>query len=331
MAAPDHEKAVPYDPRFGRLLAATTAGAVNEEIERLIVVEIRPVIASVLRKYTRSGTLLTSADAEDVAAAAELRILEALHAMRSAPQDPIHDLRGWVATLTYNTARDFLRRAFPDRTRLKNRVRYALTNDIRLAMWNVDDGPAGGFRRWRGQPAARAEVPDGIAIRAAERGDSHGEALVEIFSALGEPVLVDALADFLQKEWQISADSTESELPDDVQSTAPDAAARAEDLDFARALWREIRELRPLQRKALLLNLRYNGDVDLLGVLIFSRIATASDLAAALELSVAELIDLWHQLPLDDLAIASMLGVTRQQVINLRKAARERLARRLPR
>jgi hypothetical protein len=40
---------------------------------------------------------------------------------------------------------------------------------------------------------------------------------------------------------------------------------------------------------------------------------------------------LWDQLPLDDLSIAARLGVTRQQVINLRKAARARLARRTER
>jgi hypothetical protein len=34
-------------------------------------------------------------------------------------------------------------------------------------------------------------------------------------------------------------------------------------------------------------------------------------------------------LPLDDATIAGLLGLTRQQVINLRKSARERLARRL--
>jgi hypothetical protein len=32
---------------------------------------------------------------------------------------------------------------------------------------------------------------------------------------------------------------------------------------------------------------------------------------------------------LDDLAVAALLGVTRQQVINLRKSARERLIRRI--
>jgi len=34
-------------------------------------------------------------------------------------------------------------------------------------------------------------------------------------------------------------------------------------------------------------------------------------------------------LPLEDSAIAQLFGITRQQVINLRKTARERLARRM--
>ena len=36
-----------------------------------------------------------------------------------------------------------------------------------------------------------------------------------------------------------------------------------------------------------------------------------------------------EQMPLDDLTIAARLGVTRQQVINLRKSARARLTRRM--
>jgi hypothetical protein len=38
---------------------------------------------------------------------------------------------------------------------------------------------------------------------------------------------------------------------------------------------------------------------------------------------------LWSRLPLDDASIAELLNITRQQVINLRKCARERLARRM--
>jgi hypothetical protein len=42
-----------------------------------------------------------------------------------------------------------------------------------------------------------------------------------------------------------------------------------------------------------------------------------------------EFAKLWNNLPLEDTTIAQNLGVTRQQVINLRKSARERLARRM--
>ncbi len=38
---------------------------------------------------------------------------------------------------------------------------------------------------------------------------------------------------------------------------------------------------------------------------------------------------LWNDLPLEDSSIAELLGATRQQVINLRKCARERLERRM--
>jgi len=46
-------------------------------------------------------------------------------------------------------------------------------------------------------------------------------------------------------------------------------------------------------------------------------------------MTIEALAELWNSLPLDDHAIAARLGITRQQVINLRRAARERLARRL--
>ncbi|MGE3340292.1 MAG: hypothetical protein AB7N54_21040, partial [Alphaproteobacteria bacterium] len=52
-------------------------------------------------------------------------------------------------------------------------------------------------------------------------------------------------------------------------------------------------------------------------------------IAAALDLDPRDLDVLWPVLPVDDETIATRLGLTRQQVINLRKAGRARLARRL--
>jgi hypothetical protein len=51
-------------------------------------------------------------------------------------------------------------------------------------------------------------------------------------------------------------------------------------------------------------------------------------IADALEIDAQQLARIWGELPLEDARIAESLGVTRQQVINLRKSARERLSRR---
>ena len=82
------------------------------------------------------------------------------------------------------------------------------------------------------------------------------------------------------------------------------------------------------QRMALLLNLRDEGG-GVAGLLPITGIATVRQIAAALEMADEDFAGLWPRLPLDDASIAGLLGVTRQQVINLRKCARERLARRM--
>ena len=94
-------------------------------------------------------------------------------------------------------------------------------------------------------------------------------------------------------------------------------------------LWGEIRELPPRQRAALLLNLRDDEGRGMIELWPQTGIASLAELARALDLTEAALRELWPTLPRDDQWIAARLGVTRRQVINLRKCARGRLARRL--
>jgi hypothetical protein len=79
----------------------------------------------------------------------------------------------------------------------------------------------------------------------------------------------------------------------------------------------------------LLLNLRDHEGGNALTLFVLLGIAGIDRLAAAVGMSANELAEIWSELPLGDAAIAARLGVTRQQVINLRKSARERLRRRL--
>jgi hypothetical protein len=119
-------------------------------------------------------------------------------------------------------------------------------------------------------------------------------------------------------------------------------------LEVLRLLWKEIIQLTPRQRLALLLN-PPGGEVE---VFHLNGIATIPEIAAALQITNEqfELIwrelpmgsedrrivqslgtcdekfaFLWNHLPLPDAMIAKFLNVNRQDVINLRMLARRRL------
>jgi RNA polymerase sigma factor (sigma-70 family) len=98
-----------------------------------------------------------------------------------------------------------------------------------------------------------------------------------------------------------------------------------------RDLWQDIGQLPVRQRAALLLNLRDEQGHGAISLLPATGTASRREIAALLEMPAARLAEIWNRLPLDDRAIGELLGATRQQVINLRKAARERLARRMRR
>jgi len=98
---------------------------------------------------------------------------------------------------------------------------------------------------------------------------------------------------------------------------------------FLEQLWKEICELPLLERTALLLNLRDNNDRGLIVLLADLRIVTIRQIAMALRLQPEEFAALWRDLPLDDDDIGERLGMNRQQVINLRRSARRRLAKRI--
>ena len=92
-------------------------------------------------------------------------------------------------------------------------------------------------------------------------------------------------------------------------------------------LWNAIRELPLPQRRALLLHAHDSGGGSVIPLLVFTGVATLDDMAAVLNYTRISLERLWDRLPMADLDIANLLGVTRPRVIGLRRAARERLDR----
>jgi hypothetical protein len=126
--------------------------------------------------------------------------------------------------------------------------------------------------------------------------------------------------------------SGEFVLPQAPSGLAAGGPATDDQLDrqrFLERVWTEIRALPVRQRVALLLNLAGPSSQDMLSLLPVTGVASWPEIATALDMDAVRLQALVPGLPHDDHTIAGLLQVTRRQVINLRKCARERLARRL--
>jgi len=299
--------ALPGDPILAPLYTTHDPAKREVIVGHLLIDVADPVI----RRSLGRRNMLRDEDVDDIRGAVMIRLLRRIESLEDS--DPIASFADYVATVTFHAVDDHLRRRQPQRTLLANRIRYVLTRDPRFALWERDRDLVCGLAAWRDQSPHNADAD--VALDARQIASS----LARLFMSSGHPLgfhtVVSLFATAANLDLQPSAIES-VELTDD----APPALARLEAKDLLERLWREILELPPRQRVALLLNLR---DVQSL--------AEVATLAPAVDMPADELAPLWNDLPLDDQWIAARLGATRQQVINLRKCARERLARRMTR
>jgi hypothetical protein len=311
------------DPRLQAYLVASgdERGAILAEL----LAGVRPIMGRIVSSFRRAESVFDERDAEDAIATAILRLIRRLDDAAVSRRDPIVELDDYVATITYNAVYDIFRRRFPERTRLNNRLRYAARHDARLVLQTTRAGVAVALTVWPERvPIDRVPIADAaITFDAAKPA----EAIVRLLQTAGGPVLLDALTSFLASRWGV--DTPPRAVAGDEQSVDADQFQRLESRCFLETLWREMNSLGPQHRVAVLLNLREREGGNAAALFVLLGIATFEEVAGALEMSVGELAEIWNALPLDDRTIAERLKMTRQQVINLRKTARERLGRRL--
>jgi hypothetical protein len=244
-----------------------------------------------------------------------------------------------------------MRRQFPERHALRNRIQYLLTRQAGFAIWREDPNVEreskrliAGFAAWKGRrPSAGAASLRRLsqdeklldALGGGGRAAKLNDALAAVFNHVGAPVefdeLVKMMADLLQIKDRmvesIDADPGDSDF--DMVDREADVALRVEKRVFLQWLWDEALQLPRQQRVALLLNMRDAEGRGCIALFPALGIATLRRLAEALEMSAERLAEMWSETPLEDAKIAELLRLTRQQVINARKSARRRLARRL--
>ncbi|HKP47789.1 MAG TPA: hypothetical protein VJT50_14410 [Pyrinomonadaceae bacterium] len=328
--------------------------SISDELLRAIIDEIaEPIIKRILRSKLRvslngRGTQQNQ-DALEIAGDLRATLVSTLRALRQNPNKAaIVSFPDFVAIKTYSACADYFREKHPQRWRLKTLLRRRLRQNPRFALWQAED------KRWYAGFGGRLSEPPGVAggpmapsppATAGGSDKANGklsnaqiksdEFLVALFERSGKPIDFDEVVKLAAETWHIhdppteSIDTGSSEIDHQFSSSEPRIDLALEQRLFFEQVWSEVCQLPVLQRAALLLNLRDSRDGGVISFLPFLGVASKEELARLLEIPYEDFEKLWSELPLDDLRIAQMLGITRQQVINLRKTARERLARRM--
>ncbi len=325
---------------------ATDEPESQRELELLFVNHAEPIIARIATRKLRSSPL----DAGDVRSEVVMQLLARLRSFKANPdKKPIANFLGYVAVTAYNACHEHMRQKYPRRAGLRNKLRYLMTHDKAFALWESAGELNCGLARWSNRNSSREGTR-----RLQEMRDSGGvfegsalagrdlqrlplsELARGVLDSIGNPVdldeLVNAIADWSgikDEAAQANVGEKEVDSAEQLRDTRVGVDVEVERRIYLQRLWSELRQLPQRQRAALLLNLRDAKGGDCIALFPLSGIATPRDIADVLDIPADEFADMWNDLPLEDATIALRLGVTRQQVINLRKSGRERLARRM--
>jgi RNA polymerase sigma factor (sigma-70 family) len=303
-------------------LAAPDEQRSEEQLGDLLSRHAAPLVRRIVARRLGSS----SSDADDLCSQVMLQLLLRLRRERVDENlAAIDGFAGYVATAAHHACDHFIRAKYPSRWRLRCRVRYVLDHDRRFAIWRAPTGALTcGRAEWRSrQPSAaapRVDAPGGVQMH------DLSELLVRIFDLCGSPLELSAVVDAAAAAWAVPLFQHDAGYAlEKVAAREPRVDAALEQRERLARVWAQIRALPLRQRHALLLNLK--GDA--ITLFLTTGAASLRDMAGALELPVEQFAALWNDLPLPDQTLAARLGCTRQQVINLRMAARKRLSNRL--
>jgi hypothetical protein len=332
------------DPALLPFLNSSVKAESENLLADLLTSKIQPFIEKTLRAKLRvslknTDFSQTNQEALELAGEIKLQLVSELKSLKSNPNGKvIFNLDGYVMSVTVNMYRQYLRAKYPLRQQLKSRLRYLLSHHPKFALWEVEGVWLCGFKkggRIAESPAAE-NLRTGILETVGKNDLRDSSKTIDLVAAVFEyaktPVpfndllLVVAEVQEIKERREIS-DSEGFSLGDDLAISENKMTTEIEQQEYLRRVWAEICALPIRHRVALLLNLKDRRGDCVIRLFPLLRIASIRKIAETLEIAPEEFVSVWNELPWDDLKIAEYLGLTRQQVINLRQSARARLTR----
>jgi len=305
-------------------------------LDGLVKQQIEPTIRAVLRQRH-----ILPADGEGLIGTVAMTVVDRLRRQRqtevlpSTTIPPITHLEGYVAVVTHHAIDGWLRERSPERARLRRSLRYVLIHSVEYALWEQDKVILAGRASWQMEKRAVSPVSAEQLVQRCQLPQNALSlsllTLVDtLFQTAGGPILLEALVEAAVHLRGVEDKPKTAEI-ETISSPGLSIEATLLHKETLAAVWREVLQLPQRQCVALLLNLRDNEGRGVQELLLALGITDRKGIALALGWREEELDRIWDLLPVDDIQIAQWLGITRQQVINLRKVARERLERRLSR
>ena len=272
----------------------------------------------------------------------------------TADAQPIRDFQAYAAMVTYNAWSDHLRAKYPERTSLKQSLRYFLSHQPKYAVWAGAGGETlCGLKRWElgAAPSTRIaalrsgelKLPPGSVPRAHRERfkNAHWDQLLgALFAALGGPAELDDVVGIVARLIG---------LVEPVAANALTPEAQLELREQLALLWQLIRALKLDYRRPYVLNPpAADGTRGDIGVLVEHGVARISDIGSVLALTDKEFGHLWNvldlapedrrelaelatltehfamlykYLPISDGLIGAIMALDAQQVINRRNLA----------
>jgi RNA polymerase sigma factor (sigma-70 family) len=314
---------------------ASFLGPSTEDPEQFLAALLIDHALPVVKNVVARRLATSPADVrEDVAGEALAALVARLRVLRRDPSagTAIADFSAYAAGVAGNAVHQYLSARRPERARLRRRIRMACSTDVRFRIWETGMGFwLCGEVGWRTDDRASAAAIETCRkeLASSTLPKSLPDLLERIFQEVSIPIELNDLLFLCCGLLGIADEVHELEaVAERIADPNAQAAQAAQSQAWLAGMWKEIRELPDRQRLALLLNLRTPGGAAI-GLFEDLGIAGFGELALVLTMSALELAEIWDRLPLNDKEISERMGVERQQVINLRSAARERLARRM--
>ena len=328
--APDTPDAPARSRVPAEMLRAGSVWPPDGNLDEAVTARIAALVRNIVRSELYRRRAASAEDIEDVCSDAMVALLGRLEALKDDLQaaQGIQDFDAYIATIARRACSAWTRRRYPAFHGLRTRLRYLLNSDARFALWQSASGDwlCGWAKAETSGPVSTVEPEafDGISPSAKPL-----QALAEIFDRAKQPLYFNDLARICARLWAVDDAPETMETIDISSSTEPNMEAILDRRATLAKLWREVQQLPQHHCAALLLNLRGPDGECATSLLVLTGTASLQALAAATGMSAEAFTELWRRLPLSDLEIAERMQITRQQVINLRKCAREKLRRRM--